>query len=99
MSQWYVGIFRGGAEWERLFLSCPSSGNAASTREFEPVRAGSVVPSRRKERRLGQPLSWWRTYGPAPSGNIVAIVSGGNIDLDKFAQLVSPPSDFRLIQR
>jgi len=27
--------------------------------------------------------------GRAGSGKIVAIVSGGNIDLDKFAQLVS----------
>jgi threonine dehydratase len=28
--------------------------------------------------------------GRAGSGKIVAIVSGGNIDLDKFAHLVAP---------
>src|SRR5580698_3637135 len=30
--------------------------------------------------------------GRAGTGKIVAIVSGGNIDLDKFAQLVAPPA-------
>ncbi len=31
--------------------------------------------------------------GRAGSGNVVAVVSGGNIDLDKFAQLVSEPAE------
>jgi threonine dehydratase len=29
--------------------------------------------------------------GRAGNGKVVAIVSGGNIDLDKFASLVAPP--------
>ena len=30
--------------------------------------------------------------GRAGSGKVVAIVSGGNIDLDKFARIVAPPA-------